>query len=111
MRYIILWIILLSFSPALAYGSGNTIYVKREHTKKPSLLDRKFIFREVQTTVAVEPRATNITAMHQQLTVKPKAQQKIKSVVVEKPSSNNWNDFATETEWADSKDVSAKLIY
>ncbi len=109
MKYIILWIILLSFEPALAYGSGNTIYVKREHTKKPSLLDRKFVFREVQTSVE-PPRVTNITAMHQQLAVKPRAL-KSKTVAVEKPSSNNWDDFATETEWTDSKDVSAKLIY
>ncbi len=113
MKYIIVWIIILSaISPAQAYGSGNTIYVKRQRPSKPSLLDRKFVIRTVASDIRSESTETNLTAMHQQLAAKPAAT-KIAKAPAQKPqtpSSNNWNDFATEAEWTDSRDVSAKLI-
>jgi hypothetical protein len=116
MKYIIVWIIILSaINPAQAYGSGNTIYVKRERPSKPSLLDRKFVIRTVASDIRTEESpTTNLTAMHQQLAAKPAAVKTRPSSVKAKPqtvSSNNWNDFATEAEWTDSRDVSAKLIF
>ncbi len=117
MRIIYVWIIILStLSPAYAYGSGNTIYVKRETTKKPSLLDRKFVYRQVEASASSAPVTTNLTAMHQQYSstvTKSAAAQKQNTRAREttKPaSSDNWNDFAVESEYEESRNVSAKLM-
>ncbi len=110
MKYIIFWIIILStLSPAQAYNSGNTIYVKRQRPTKPSLLDRKFVIRTVETKI--EAPTTNITAMHQQLAAKPAVTKTIQTTKTKASSSNNWSDFAAEASWDESRDVSAKLIY
>ncbi len=120
---------LLSSNQVIAYGAGNTIYVKREHGSKPSLLDRKFVFRQVSSATTnsdAQVTQTNLSAMHKQITpnitrsmtepinhkraTQKPAQSKLTQKETKDPGSNNWNDFAVETELDESREVSAKLI-
>jgi|GEM_PF-2251619 len=112
MKYIIyFWITLLSFSPALAYGSGDTIYVRRGENKKPSLLDRKFVYRQMESAAPAASPVTNITAMHQQYSApKTAVVSKTKSTARQDHGSNDWSDFAVEDSFDESRDVSAKLL-
>ncbi len=98
---------------ALAYESANTIYVKRETaSKKPSLLDRKFVFRKVENH-PVLTRETNLSALHpNQLSRKQVSPAEKESELRIKPSQefNNWDHYAVEEFWSESQEVSAKLL-
>jgi hypothetical protein len=94
--------------PVSAYRSGNDIIIRQHFNRKPTLLDRKFIFLLDELKSSQQNTNSSLAALSK---VAPRVQKqyKVTKLEAEKIKPQNIHDDDNWDTWKEELDVHAKL--